>query len=505
MRSRSALLSILCIIALLVALLSCGGKMPTSDWPDTMAGRWMRDFMAAVNDEDDAAMRRFILDHYSDQYLAETPIEELLARLLAMKREMPPIEAGSVASTGEYSVSMVVHHLLFGVFFKLTLELAPEPPHDAKPFQEELIEASGGEPSLEIGEWETLEELIAQVREGTGAPALAVAVVRGDEVIDRAIVGSRRVDVDEPATIEDRFHIGSVTKSFTSMMIAVLVERGKLKWEMTIGEVLADLPMREEYRAVTLEQLVQHRGGLQPFPTGGEFADARTLPSRPPQEGRLALVKQVLQDEPIAEPGTSMNYSNAGYVVATTMAERVTGASWEVLIKSLVFEPLGLESAQLGWPATAEAPHQPWGHSGAPPDLQPHEPGTLFNFDLTTYLAPSGDVNCNITDLAEYASAHLQGLRGADGALSSASIVRLHTPPELDEAGAGYAAGWAIARTESGRPEHWHSGSGGSFFAVVSIYPEDDLAIVVLTNYGLPAEASLYQMMQAIYERLANT
>ncbi len=124
---------------------------------------------------------------------------------------------------------------------------------------------------------------------------------------------------------------------------------------------------------------------------------------------------------------------------------------------------------------------------------------------MTTYRAPSGDVNCNITDLAEYASAHLQGLSGADGALSSASIVRLHTPPELDEAGAGYAAGWAIARTESGRPEHWHSGSGGSFFAVVSIYPEDDLAIVVLTNYGLPAEASLYQMMQAIYERLANT
>jgi CubicO group peptidase (beta-lactamase class C family) len=196
-----------------------------------------------------------------------------------------------------------------------------------------------------------------------------------------------------------------------------------------------------------------------------------------------------------------MNYSNAGYVVAATMVERLTGSSWEALVQALVFEPFGLESAQLGWPATAEAPQQPWGHVGAPPDLEPHEPGTRFNFDLTTYLAPAGDVNCNITDLAEYAAAHLQGLRGVDGALTSASIRRLHTPPDIDEEGAGYASGWAITRTRSGKPEHWHSGSGGSFYAVVSIYPDDDLAIAVLTNYGLPAEAPLYQMMEAFYER----
>jgi hypothetical protein len=56
-------------------------------------------------------------------------------------------------------------------------------------------------------------------------------------------------------------------------------------------------------------------------------------------------------------------------------------------------------------------------------------------------------------------------------------------------------------RTESGRPEHWHAGSGGSFFAVVSIYPEDNLAIVVLTNYGLPGESPVFGMMVALYQR----
>jgi CubicO group peptidase (beta-lactamase class C family) len=184
------------------------------------------------------------------------------------------------------------------------------------------------------------------------------------------------------------------------------------------------------------------------------------------------------------------------------MAERLAGATWEQLMRSLVFEPFGLESARFGWPATAAAPHQPWGHIGAPPRLRPHEPGTFWNTDFTSYLAPAGDVSCNIGDLAEYAAVHLRGLRGADGVLTSASVRRLHTPlGALDAEGKGYASGWFIARTEDGRPEHWHSGSGGSFFAVVSIYPEDDLVIAVVTNYGLAAEKPVYPMMEAIRAR----
>jgi CubicO group peptidase (beta-lactamase class C family) len=194
--------------------------------------------------------------------------------------------------------------------------------------------------------------------------------------------------------------------------------------------------------------------------SGGEFATSpEALPARPPREGRLALTKQVLQERPVAKPGTEMFYSNAGYVVAGVMVERLLDTPWEQLMTSLMFQPFGLESARFGWPATADSPHQPWGHLGAPPGLRPHEPGTFWNFDLTTYFAPAGDISCNVDDLAKYAAAHLRGLRGAEGVLTSASIRRLHTPPEIDAEGNGYASGWAIARTEDGRPEHWHSGS----------------------------------------------
>lgn len=57
-----------------------------------------------------------------------------------------------------------------------------------------------------------------------------------------------------------------------------------------------------------------------------------------------------------AEPGTRHVYSNAGYAVAAAMAERVTGRSWESLMKKYVFGPLKLRSARFGWPARQGAP-----------------------------------------------------------------------------------------------------------------------------------------------------
>ncbi len=487
------------LVAILGAARPCADEPPGAEWPDTPAGRWLRDYVAAVNSADDEAMRQFVLDHYSDRYLAETPLDQELARQLLDKRDIAPIVVHSVTSAGDYSATLIARNEKFGAFFAYTVELDPEPPHDAARLRGEPTGTPGGELGIEIAEWSTVQELVSQVREASGAPALAVAVVRGGEVVERAIAGSRRVDVDEPAALDDRFHLGSIGKSFTATMIAGLVERGKLGWDVTIGEVLADLPVREESRRVTLEQLLQHRGGIPSMATRGEFAAApEALPARLPHEGRLALTRQVLQERPLAAPGTATHYSNAGYVVAGTLVERLLDTSWDELVTSLVFEPFGLESARFGWPATADAPHQPWGHIGAPPGLRPHQPGTFWNFDFTSYLAPAGDISAHVTDLAEYAAAHLRGLRGADGALSSASIRRLHTPPELDAEGNGYASGWVIGRTADGRPEHWHDGSAGSFFAVVSIYPDDDLAITVLTNYGLPAETSVFQLMEEI-------
>jgi CubicO group peptidase (beta-lactamase class C family) len=168
-----------------------------------------------------------------------------------------------------------------------------------------------------------------------------------------------------------------------------------------------------------------------------------------------------------------MVYSNAGYGVAAALAERAAGEPWESLLEKRFFGPLGMRSAGLGWPATVEGPDQPWGHSGSPPVPQPPD----APYRLPACLAPAGGVHASIEDFARYARFHLQELRGRKLFLEPATARLLHTPV------GGYAMGW-MDREVAGRKATWHNGSAGTFFAWMSLWPELDLAVVVVTSAG---------------------
>ena len=95
-------------------------------------------------------------------------------------------------------------------------------------------------------EWSYLSELVGRAHETTGVPALAVVVMRDGEITDEAIAGVRAMGVEGDATLDDRFHIGSITKSMTATVIARLIELGELDWDTTIAEALPDMEVREE-------------------------------------------------------------------------------------------------------------------------------------------------------------------------------------------------------------------------------------------------------------------
>ena len=126
----------------------------------------------------------------------------------------------------------------------------------------------------------------------------------------------------------------------------------------------------------------------------------------------------------------------------------------------------------------------------------------LGDFDIGTYAAPAGDVSCSIEDLARYASFHLQGLQGQDGAIKAKTIRRLHTASASDTGKRRYASGWCLSETDSGEPTHFHNGSAGTFFALLYIYPESDLAIVIATNVGIQASSYVEEMADVIHQRM---
>lgn len=333
-----------------------------------------------------------------------------------------------------------------------------------------------------------LQGILADYDAGVHAPAWAAAVVKDGRIIAVAGTGVRNLQTGAPLEIDTAlFHWGSISKSVTATMLAGLVEKRVLSWNATLAAMFPGMPMREEYRNVTLAELMNHRADLPPYTLLGpaQAQQFRGYTGTPVQK-RDAFVRDVLQQAPPARDGNTLVYSNAGPAVAAHAAEVATGKSWEELVREQVFERIGMRSAGFGLPAGVDDA-QTRGHAGPAADqLTVMGAGPMPGNPL---LDAAGNVHSTIADLALYARAHLLGLQGKPGPLDVESVRLLHAPPEdgrtLGPDRNAYALGWGLRR-EGNALVHWHNGSAGQFFAQVDIYPAEGVAIVVMTNAGFP-------------------
>jgi CubicO group peptidase (beta-lactamase class C family) len=453
----------------------------TFQFPSTRAGEIARAYFEAFNSGDAEKLRAFEETYRSAAALNKRPVDQRVPRLLALREQTGNLTPAKVLKETPKLI-ITVHAEKADMWANCTFSIEEEAPH-------KLVSVAimpGAAPEEEQAyakEWKDLADLLEQVRAKTGAPAIAAAIVRRGKVTDLAVVGERWVGSGQPVERHDTFHIGSVTKSMTATMVGALVEKELLSWDLTIGDILVGVEMRDEYRDVTVEQLLQHRSGLPGYTNIGEEEEKRlaALPGSPTRQ-REAFVAEVLMKEPVAAPGTEMNYSNAGYCVVALMAEKVSSRSWEELMRTHLFDVTGMKQAGFGWPATPEHPNQPRGHYQEGDKLRPQKFG---EYQLGPFIAPAGDVHCSIDDLATYAILHLQGLAGHDKVFLAETIQKLHTAPPTVPGEMAYAAGWAIVESPEVGEVHVHSGSAGTFMATIELYPELESAVVLATNSPL--------------------
>ncbi|MGH9509935.1 MAG: serine hydrolase domain-containing protein, partial [Terriglobales bacterium] len=323
---------------------------------------------------------------------------------------------------------------------------------------------------------ENLEGVLEPIRRTHDVPALAGAFVRGRELVALGAVGVRQARGMERVQSIDRFHIGSNTKSMTATLIAMLVEQGRMSWEMTIADAFPDLVSRihRGFHRATLVQLLSHRSGLPGDPANPEIWRQVWDLAGPPLQQRRSLVELVLAQPPVAQPGARMAYSNYNYAIAGAMAEQATGQAWEDMMRQMLFGPLGMTIAGFGSPGLA----QPWGHT--PAGCQPVTPGPQA--DNPPVIGPAGAVHCSMSDWAAYASLHLRGAQGESGLLlKQESFQQLHGDGFRQE----YAMGWAVVqRPWAGGMALFHGGSNTMWFAVIWIAPARNAAMMAATNCG---------------------
>ncbi|MFF0201033.1 serine hydrolase domain-containing protein [Streptomyces sp. NPDC005017] len=292
------------------------------------------------------------------------------------------------------------------------------------------------------------------------APSLVAAVVRDG----RAVWHGARTSVDGHGPDEDvQYRIGSITKTFTAVLVLRLRDEGVLD----LGDPLEKHLPGTRAGAATIRELLAHTGGLA-AETSSPWWE-RTPGSLRPE------LSDVLGEWPVLHPpGRRFHYSNPGYTLLGSLVEKLRGAPWEDVLRREVLEPLGLTRTS-GQP---RAPHaggwavHPWADVMMPEPLE----------DLGL-MAPAGQLWSTSGDLARFA-AFLA--RGDERVLSVGTLQEMRTPAAPAEAsdladGSSYGLGLQVQHRD-GRTLVGHSGSLPGFLANLTISVADDVAAIVLVN-----------------------
>jgi CubicO group peptidase (beta-lactamase class C family) len=355
----------------------------------------------------------------------------------------------------------------------------------------------------------SLANLLTEIIELHNQPAMAAALVYGNDIIAKANVGNIVYGEEYTVTDNSRFHIGSTTKSMTAVLIAMLVKEEKLRYDMTLEQALPGMPMRDDYRGVRISDLLNNKAGIIAFQLAAhedpeivkKLMEEIPTAYPNPTEQRREVTKLALSLEPITEPGTKVIYSNVGWSIIGYILELAAEQPYEDLVQKRIFEPLGMKNARIGgWPASKSEPNQPRGHYITQENAGKPTPQSLDDeYILSVWMNPSGGVHCSILDYALYAREHLLGLQGKGKLLGQEEYETMHTihvmvnlrdmyPHMKQDREASFGYGWGIVKKDQGYLSA-AAGSGGTFFAQIFIYPALNFAFIGFTNCGDGAQA----------------
>lgn len=273
-----------------------------------------------------------------------------------------------------------------------------------------------------------------------------------------------------------RWHIGSISKSFTSTLVMRLVERGELALDEPIERYLPAYrdSMHPDWKAPSLRHLLSHTAGL---PANASRAIIHRTYNSHPREGRRAVLSAMWGKPPGGELG-SFAYSNIGYVLAGLIIEEVTGTSWEEAILSEIAEPLSLSSLGFGAPQDIDEPR---GHQSILGYKRPVSPEDVFS-DNPKWMGPAGTIHLSMADLSKWGQVHISACSGRlSNFLTQESCRVMQSPISTD-----YGLGWVIQEAGTSETIVWHNGSNTMWYALLYLIPNKDIAVAVATNVYTP-------------------
>ncbi|MFC1636609.1 serine hydrolase [Planctomycetota bacterium] len=315
----------------------------------------------------------------------------------------------------------------------------------------------GEEVAMRIDEY-----LNAQVAAGQFSGSVLVA--NDGEVLISQGYGLANIEHGVPNTPLTKFRIGSVTKQFTALAIMILQERELLSVHDPISAYVLDGP--EAWKAITIHHLLTHTSGIPDFVSFPEYMDHSRLPHS--LDETIGLFKY----KPLRfTPGARFEYSNSGYVLLGFIIETITGQLYGDFLRQNIFDPLGMSNTGYDSNRTIILDRA---------DGYKRENGILLNADHIEMDTPhaAGALYSTVEDMFLWDRALY-----TDQLVSLETLDAIFTPYEFDSwYGSYYGYGWNIGEKHD-REEFCHGGGINGFTAFITRFPQEEICIVILSNF----------------------
>ena len=260
------------------------------------------------------------------------------------------------------------------------------------------------------------------------------------------------------------FRIGSLSKTFTSMVIAQLEEEGKLTFSDTIGQFLPTYP----HKHVAIHDLLSHQSGIPDFLDKSDYLTQILINDYSLEE----IASKFCSDSLAFEPGNTFEYSNSNYVLLSLIAEKIRNIPYGEILSQYVFNPLDMAETYFG-------------------EISSHEnlaTGFLYGKPEPTYnpqnVGGAGGISSTTEDLLKWSNA-----LDSSKVLPQSKIENLVEPKaEYNDWDAYYGYGWMIDRymftSSKWHPIYYHPGTDFGFYSMFLKQPDLGITLILLNNTG---------------------
>ncbi len=328
-----------------------------------------------------------------------------------------------------------------------------------------------------------IDSLVQKSMETFDVPGMAVAVLKDGKIFYKNTYGVRSLKSGAKVDENTLFGVASNTKAFTTAALGQLVDKGNLDWDTKVTDIIPEFKLYDAYvtSQFTVRDLITHRSGL-----GLGAGDLMVFPA-----SNTTTLDEMIHNlrylKPVSSFRSKYDYDNLLYIVAGEIVARVSGKTYDDYISENFFVPLGMNRSKLSIPEIEADPNRIDGHAPVNGKLET----TVLTF--TQIATPAAGIYASINDMSKWVQAMLNngkyGPKLQDSLFSKKVHREMWTPQTLLRRTGGpynthfsaYGLGWFLSDV-SGYFQATHTGGLLGIVSQITIIPELELGIIVLTN-----------------------